>query len=341
MSSQSELVKVEGNALDAQAGRYTSKDLAVIRDVFAKGTTESEFAVFLQVVGRAGLDPFARQVHAVKRWDDKAGREVMAIQVGIDGFRVIAQRSGRYRGRVGPQWCGRDGVWVDVWLDPLPPAAARVGILVEGFAEPVWGVARYQSFAQIKRDGKPMAMWAKMPEHMLAKCAESQALRAAFPQDLSDLYTDEEMGQADRVSPVMDVARPPSRPRASDIFKPKPVANVAAEVPAEVASPESLSPGAAAPSAPTPAPEAPSDAPPAADAGGGGGQDAQPFDELAFWERLEAAAAAGGVIPSDLPKVVQGHLDRKGWKTLEEAPPKWREKLVQVIATPAKPAPAA
>lgn len=195
-------------ALRADQTNWSPEQLAVVRQIGMEGASPEELKVFLHVCQRTGLDPFARQIYGIMResWDPIARKKTpkLTIQTGIDGFRLIGQRPDRvtgkpsgFEGRVGPQWCGDDGHWRDVWISDKPPVAARCGIWKAGYREPIWAVAHYREYVQLTSQQEPVAMWKRMPANQLAKCAEAAAYRGAFPQDLSGIYAPEEMGAAD------------------------------------------------------------------------------------------------------------------------------------------------
>jgi phage recombination protein Bet len=172
---------------------WTPEQTQLISTTIAPGCSNDELRLFAYACQRTGLDPFSRQIYAIKR----AGK--LTIQVSIDGLRSISERTGQLDGS-SSYWCGEDGVWVDVWLSSKPPAAAKTIIYRKGCAHPFTATARFADF------NAGQGLWSKMPSVMIAKCSEAQALRRAFPADLSGVYSTDEMDQA--VEPVTVTAAP-------------------------------------------------------------------------------------------------------------------------------------
>jgi phage recombination protein Bet len=192
---------------------YSQDQIQLIKDNYCKGGTDNELALFLSVCQKTGLDPFMRQIYAIKR----GGK--MVHQVGIDGFRATAVKTGEYEGQTPPMWCGKDGKWVDVWVEKENPVAARIGIYRKNFREPLYAVARFDAYFQ-----QSNPLWKTMGYHMLSKCCEALALRKAFPTQLSGLYTNDEMGQAENkvVDAEFRVVEPKVGPGKIKKNKPQP-----------------------------------------------------------------------------------------------------------------------
>lgn len=178
-------VKTEGDQLS-----FSEQHIAVIRQSYASDLNDVEFATFINMAKRRGLDPFRGHVHAVKR----GGR--LVFQTGIDGFRNLAGRTGEYAGSDEPVYEMYNGT-------PKRPEKAAVTVwrIVRGQRVAFTGVAYWDEF--YPGEGGQGQMWRKMPRNQLAKCAEAQALRKGFPEQVDGLYIPEEMDQAQREAGVI------------------------------------------------------------------------------------------------------------------------------------------
>ena len=196
-----------------QQQSLTREQVDLLKDTMCKGATDAEIALFVQICNRTQLDPFSRQIFAIKRWDSKLKRDVMQTQTSIDGFRLSAARTGEHVGTDDAVYDAEDADY-PLW------ASVTVYRFVKGQRAPYTAKARWNEYVQTMKDGGVTSMWRKMPYLMLGKCAEALALRKAFPAELSGLYTSDEMGQADNESPPprtesQGQAQPERKPSAS------------------------------------------------------------------------------------------------------------------------------
>lgn len=177
---------------------FTSEQRQLIRDMYARGASDLEFAALMEVAVARRLNPLLKQIYFVKRWDKALGREVWAAQVSIDGLRAVAQRTGLYDGQDEPEFVG----------ESVKLECCKVRVYRKDWTRPAVGVAYWAEYVQRGKSGELTPFWARMPHVMLSKCAEAIALRKAFPEDTAGLYVPEEMGQADNPEPLPARAAP-------------------------------------------------------------------------------------------------------------------------------------
>lgn len=195
---------IESKAIAPQDafGKLTRAQVELIKRTVAKGASDDELRLFIQVCKGAQLNPFMRQAHLVPFWDSKDGVERRTIIVGIDGFRAIAESSGAYAGNDDPIFEGEDEISIAATVKAaakkiIVPRKATVNVykIIDGQRFPFGASARWAEYYPGAKKGM---RWIAMPYLMLGKCAEALALRKAFPKLLSGIYAQEEMDQAMR-----------------------------------------------------------------------------------------------------------------------------------------------
>lgn len=160
---------------------FTNDQITLIKSTIAKGATNDEFMLFMHQVKRLGLDPFAKQVHFVKY-----GSNPGTVIVGVDGFRIVAARTGKHDGTERGVHRNDKGEIVAGWAK----------VYRKDWTHPAFETVPFKEYFKAGKPGYP-SNWEKMPETMIKKVAEVAALRMAFPDVLSGVYAQEEMDQAD------------------------------------------------------------------------------------------------------------------------------------------------
>jgi phage recombination protein Bet len=213
----------------------TGKQLDLIRRTVAADCNQSEFDLFIEVSRRVGLDPFRKQIYAIVYSKDKPDKRKMSIITGIDGFRAVAERSGKYRPDENEPQIFYDESLKDPATNPLGIDRAVVTghkFGPDGQWHPLKGVAYWSEFAPLKeiwRDNKPTgefrlppdSNWRKMPRVMIAKCAEAQMVRKGWPEELGGIYAPEEMDRASTDATASELAEQAATEKRLELTKSK------------------------------------------------------------------------------------------------------------------------
>lgn len=174
---------------------YNPSQLRLIKNTIAKECTDIEFDLFVQLAKQTGLDLFRKQVHAQIFNKDDAIKRQLTLIVSIDGYRVIAERTGKYRPDDEPPRFEYDVALKDPKLNPLGLVSATVSLYKQdnkGDWHKSTHTAYWDEYVVINKWGLG-DNWKKMGRIMLAKCCEAALLRKAFPDALGGLYSQDEM----------------------------------------------------------------------------------------------------------------------------------------------------
>lgn len=185
--------------IDQKTGQLmlTSKHLDLIKTQIAPTATPEEFDLFIMMARRTRLDPLLKQLYFFKykdrRESERQGKDVYSpatYVTSIDGYRIIAHRTGYFDGVDEPEY-----KYINNKL-----YSCTIKVYKKGSSHAFAATVKFDEYNTSKQ------MWAKMPETMIAKVAEAHALRKAFPQDLSGIYTTDEMDQAGHTEPAQIAA---------------------------------------------------------------------------------------------------------------------------------------
>ena len=185
-----------GGIIPAQ---YNQQQIQLIRDMCAKDCTENEFLLLMQLSRTYRLDPFAKQIWAVKYPNAPA-----AIFCGRDGFIAIAHQNGNF-----------DGMESGTKTDENGEIIGWCRVYRKDMSHPFVVEVPFSEYVQRNKQGEVTKFWREKPKTMITKVAESHALRRAF--GISGLYSPEEIDTGDRPEPRLVTEVPPATPTACEV----------------------------------------------------------------------------------------------------------------------------
>lgn len=177
-------------------GQKVRLSVSTVKNYLVSGNgnvTDQEVVMFLNLCKFNRLNPFLREAYLIKY-----GSSPATMVVGKDAILKRAMRNPRYSGfQAGVYVVRQDGTLEERPGSLTLPGESLAGgwakVVVKGFDCPVESAVSFEEYCQ-RKDGKPTSNWAVRPATMIRKVALVQALREAFPEDLSDMYAAEEMG---------------------------------------------------------------------------------------------------------------------------------------------------
>ena len=189
---------------------------SIVRNYLTNGNgavTDQEVNYFVHLCRGQRLNPFLKEIYLIK-----FGQQPATFVVSKEAFLKRAEANSQYDGsESGIIVLNKDGELIE----------RKGGFFLKDSEQVVGGWAKvyrkdrkypsdvqvtFEEYAGRTKDGNLNSNWANRPATMIKKVALVQALREAFPNDLNNLYTEEEQG--DIQMPMVDT---------TPIEQPKPV----------------------------------------------------------------------------------------------------------------------
>lgn len=175
--------------------------LDVLSSSLYPGASHASIKMVLGYCRAAGFDVMQKPVHIVPMWDGKAKQMRDVVMPGVGLYRTQAARTG-HAGTSEPEFgpdvtetLGGHKITFPAWCRVTVKRRQPNGAVDEFTAREFW-MENYAVKGGQEKSIAPNAMWTKRPYGQLAKCAEAQALRKAFPEIGSQPAAEEMEGKA-------------------------------------------------------------------------------------------------------------------------------------------------
>lgn len=224
----SDIIKTESTALAMSEPEL----MKVLQSSLYPGASTDSVRMVLGYCKASGLDPMQKPVHIVPMWDSKSRTMRDVVMPGIGLYRTQAARSG-CAGVTEPEFgpdvteaIGGQQITYPSWCRVTVKRQLASGEIAEFTAKEFWR-ENYAIKGGQEKSVAPNAMWTKRPYGQIAKCAEAQALRKAFPEIGSEPTADEMMGKTlnefaeDARQILKDVSDAPSSDQLLDEYRAK------------------------------------------------------------------------------------------------------------------------
>lgn len=206
-TQENALVEIDKNILKiSDATGFSTEQISVIKNTIAKGTTNTELALFLFTAQSIGLNPLNKEI-----WCYKDHKGNMLTFAGRDGFLVKAQRNPKYKGIRSSEVRENDVFSLDIANNEIKHQkefknpGGIIGAYCIAFVhngEPTIEWVDYKTY------DRGFGAWKSHPADMIKKVAETHALKKAF--GISGLQSEHDWSFSDEKAYPIDTDQSPT-----------------------------------------------------------------------------------------------------------------------------------